>query len=275
MSSSDSHDDDNFDLPHSLNSPEHHSYTRWYHRYSKIRVTIFKNGLLQNGKAIFVEDDMDRFLQAATHMLGSDVPFKRIFNIDGGEIMSIDLILPNEVLFMSCGEDFIPPVPRFGKRNTIKTVRLDSQKKETKRKRKRSNASDAKKTIQVCEEPKSKVQKVDNASNGKVVNEKQQNKNDSTKKDEPKNSQQNNIIQQSSTPQKSDTSKKQKSDTIQPPVQNIPGQKILMPKQIPLPPLSSTQNIPPPLNQLFILPWLQNVGQEKTFNSQSNSGKQS
>ncbi|KAL9652800.1 hypothetical protein ABK040_010832 [Willaertia magna] len=72
------------------------------------RVTIYRNGTNTNGHVIFCSKfSLSYFLKRASFLFGETINFKRVFNTSGGEIHDVKLILPNEILFLSEGEDFI------------------------------------------------------------------------------------------------------------------------------------------------------------------------
>ncbi|XP_017752693.1 PREDICTED: BTB/POZ domain-containing protein KCTD9 isoform X3 [Eufriesea mexicana] len=72
------------------------------------RVTLFVNGNnILNGKVVFnLSNSLDELLIAASSKF--NITVKRIFNAQGGEIDDINLIRDDDVLYVSCGEDFIP-----------------------------------------------------------------------------------------------------------------------------------------------------------------------
>ncbi|EFA83034.1 BTB/POZ domain-containing protein [Heterostelium album PN500] len=74
---------------------------------SRKRVTVFPNGKRLGGKAISIPKKWSEFLKIVSKKLL--IPVTRIYNEDGGEIDEIDLLVPKEVLFASCGESFIKP----------------------------------------------------------------------------------------------------------------------------------------------------------------------
>eukprot|EP01133_Synstelium_polycarpum_P011992 gene11992-14008_t len=71
------------------------------------RVTVFQNGKKVGGKAISIPKKWNEFLKIVSKKLS--IPVSRIYNEDGGEIDEIELIVPKEVLYASCGESFIHP----------------------------------------------------------------------------------------------------------------------------------------------------------------------
>ncbi|XP_031772901.1 BTB/POZ domain-containing protein KCTD9 isoform X2 [Apis florea] len=70
------------------------------------RITLFVNGTnISNGKVFMVTNSLDELLTAASTKF--NIVAKRIFNIQGGEIDDINLVRDDDVLYVSCGEDFI------------------------------------------------------------------------------------------------------------------------------------------------------------------------
>ncbi|KAF2074673.1 hypothetical protein CYY_004023 [Polysphondylium violaceum] len=74
---------------------------------SRKRVTVFQNGKKIGGKAISIPKKWNEFLKIVSKKL--NLPVSRIFNEDGGEIDEIEAIVPREILYASCGENFINP----------------------------------------------------------------------------------------------------------------------------------------------------------------------
>ncbi|EGC34912.1 hypothetical protein DICPUDRAFT_98057 [Dictyostelium purpureum] len=72
---------------------------------SRKRVTVFQNGKRIGGKAISIPKKWPEFLKIISKKL--NIPVSRIFNEDGGEIDEIEAIVPKEILYASCGENFI------------------------------------------------------------------------------------------------------------------------------------------------------------------------
>ncbi|XP_017887154.1 BTB/POZ domain-containing protein KCTD9 isoform X1 [Ceratina calcarata] len=71
------------------------------------RVTLFVNGTnVSNGKVFMVPKSIDELLTAASSKF--NITAKRLFNAQGGEIDDINLVRDDDVLYVSCGEDFIP-----------------------------------------------------------------------------------------------------------------------------------------------------------------------
>ncbi|XP_071871323.1 BTB/POZ domain-containing protein KCTD9 isoform X1 [Bombus fervidus] len=71
------------------------------------RVTLFVNGTdVSNGKVFIVNSSLDELLTAAGSKF--NITAKRIFNVQGGEIDDINIVRDDDVLYVSCGEDFIP-----------------------------------------------------------------------------------------------------------------------------------------------------------------------
>eukprot|EP01027_Heterolobosea_sp_BB2_P002875 GEZU01004314.1.p1 GENE.GEZU01004314.1~~GEZU01004314.1.p1 ORF type:complete len:306 (-),score=56.02 GEZU01004314.1:8-883(-) len=78
-----------------------------------MRVNIFRNtGRKEHGKAVVVPSTFAEFLQRCSQKLGfmPEQPALRVFTEKGGEIEEIDEILDDDVLFISCGEEFVPPI---------------------------------------------------------------------------------------------------------------------------------------------------------------------
>ncbi len=73
----------------------------------KKRVTVFVNGRRVNGKAIYVPKKWNEFVKSAGRKLGINAT--RIFNEEGGEMDELELIGNKDVLFISSGDNFIPP----------------------------------------------------------------------------------------------------------------------------------------------------------------------
>ncbi|XP_012281332.1 BTB/POZ domain-containing protein KCTD9 [Orussus abietinus] len=69
------------------------------------RVILFLNGTDVNGKVFMVTHSIEDLLVAAS--LKFNVSAKRIFTPQGGEIDDVELIRDDDVLYVSCGEDFI------------------------------------------------------------------------------------------------------------------------------------------------------------------------
>ncbi|XP_006611355.1 BTB/POZ domain-containing protein KCTD9 isoform X2 [Apis dorsata] len=70
------------------------------------RITLFVNGTnISNGKVFMVTNSLDELLTAASTKF--NIVAKRIFNVQGGEIDDINLVRDDDVLYVSCGEDFI------------------------------------------------------------------------------------------------------------------------------------------------------------------------
>ncbi|CAL7938689.1 unnamed protein product [Xylocopa violacea] len=71
------------------------------------RVTLFVNGNnVSNGKVFMVNNSLDELLTAASSKF--NITIRRIFNAQGGEIDDVNLLRDDDVLYVSCGEDFIP-----------------------------------------------------------------------------------------------------------------------------------------------------------------------
>ncbi|GAM27621.1 hypothetical protein SAMD00019534_107970 [Acytostelium subglobosum LB1] len=74
---------------------------------SRKRVTVFQNGKKTGGKAVSIPKKWGEFLKLVSKKLL--LPVTRIFNEDGGEIDDVELLVPKEILYASCGEAFITP----------------------------------------------------------------------------------------------------------------------------------------------------------------------
>ena len=70
-------------------------------------MTVFVNGRRVNGKVIYVPKKWSEFLKVAGRRVSINVV--RVFNEDGGELDELDLICNKDVLFVSSGDNFIPP----------------------------------------------------------------------------------------------------------------------------------------------------------------------
>jgi uncharacterized protein YjbI with pentapeptide repeats len=76
----------------------------------KKRVTLYLNGTTwrqTTGRVILVPKKFVELLQLATQKLTLRTPATRLFNRHGGEVDEIELIQNDDVLFVSCGEDFL------------------------------------------------------------------------------------------------------------------------------------------------------------------------
>ncbi|XP_057340893.1 BTB/POZ domain-containing protein KCTD9 [Microplitis mediator] len=69
------------------------------------RVILFKNGTDVNGKVFMVTHSVRELLQAASTKF--NITAKRIFTPQGGEVDDIKLIRDDDILYVSCGEEFI------------------------------------------------------------------------------------------------------------------------------------------------------------------------
>ncbi|CAK9811551.1 BTB/POZ domain-containing protein KCTD9 [Anthophora plagiata] len=69
------------------------------------RVILFVNGSDVNGKVFMVTYSINELLTAASSKF--NITAKRLFTPQGGEIDDIKLIRDDDVLYVSCGEDFI------------------------------------------------------------------------------------------------------------------------------------------------------------------------
>ncbi|KAG8035924.1 hypothetical protein G9C98_003050 [Cotesia typhae] len=70
------------------------------------RVILFKNGTDVNGKVFMVTHSVDEILKAASKKF--NISASRIFTPQGGEVDDVKLIRDDDVLYVSCGEEFIP-----------------------------------------------------------------------------------------------------------------------------------------------------------------------
>jgi hypothetical protein len=73
----------------------------------KKRVTVFVNGKRVGGRVIYVPKKWPEFLKVAGRKFG--VNATRVFNEEGGELDELELISNKDVLFLSAGENFLPP----------------------------------------------------------------------------------------------------------------------------------------------------------------------
>lgn len=76
---------------------------------SKTRVTVHVNGRLKGGMALMVPDSLAEFFERARQKLQFEGKFARVFTRSGGEITNIDEMCPDDMLWMSTGEDFLTP----------------------------------------------------------------------------------------------------------------------------------------------------------------------
>lgn len=85
-------------------------------RVKRNRVNVFRNGERNSGRVMFVssEQQLEDFLTLASSLFFSkeerdnNMQFHRIFNIYGGEIAQCESILPDDTIYLSQGEEFIP-----------------------------------------------------------------------------------------------------------------------------------------------------------------------
>lgn len=79
-------------------------------------VVVNINGEFGNGKKMYLEDDwsLPEFLNAASQRLGISTTAERIFSADGETINDCMMLEDNEILFLSMGEEFIPPFDDSG-----------------------------------------------------------------------------------------------------------------------------------------------------------------
>ena len=72
----------------------------------RIRVTVYRNGSISDGKAVVIDptDDLELFKHKIVAKLAMQV--KRIFTSNGGEIDALDELCANDVLYASSGEDY-------------------------------------------------------------------------------------------------------------------------------------------------------------------------
>lgn len=75
----------------------------------KRRVTVYINGSAREGKALMLPDDMDQFFKIAKDKLNFKGVFRRVFARSGGQIDSLDEMCPDDVLWLSAGEEFQTP----------------------------------------------------------------------------------------------------------------------------------------------------------------------
>ncbi|XP_034939137.1 BTB/POZ domain-containing protein KCTD9 [Chelonus insularis] len=69
------------------------------------RVILFKNGTEVNGKVLMVTHSIEELLKAASTKF--NITAKRVFTPQGGEVDDIKLIRDDDILYVSCGEEFI------------------------------------------------------------------------------------------------------------------------------------------------------------------------
>jgi uncharacterized protein YjbI with pentapeptide repeats len=72
----------------------------------KKRVSVFANGVSGGGHVLLVPKKLSELLLQATQKLSLSSCATRVFNRHGGEIDDVRLLQNDEVLFVSCGEDF-------------------------------------------------------------------------------------------------------------------------------------------------------------------------
>mmetsp|Transcript_20901 Transcript_20901/g.30092 ORF Transcript_20901/g.30092 Transcript_20901/m.30092 type:complete len:833 (+) Transcript_20901:317-2815(+) len=74
-------------------------------------VKIYLNGEFESGKDLHIESDwtLRDFLNACAQRLGTSMSLKRVFNADGNDLDDCMMIEDNDILFLSNGDDFIPP----------------------------------------------------------------------------------------------------------------------------------------------------------------------
>lgn len=76
---------------------------------AKLRVTVHVNGKLKGGMALVLPDTLDEFFEQAKSKLNFGDSFSRVFTRSGGEITCIDEMCPDDMLWLSAGEDFTTP----------------------------------------------------------------------------------------------------------------------------------------------------------------------
>lgn len=76
---------------------------------AKLRVTVHVNGRLKGGMALVLPDTLDQFFEQAKSKLNFGDSFQRVFTRSGGEITCIDEMCPDDMLWLSSGEDFTTP----------------------------------------------------------------------------------------------------------------------------------------------------------------------
>lgn len=76
---------------------------------AKLRVTVHINGKLKGGMALVLPDSLDQFFEQAKSKLNFVDSFSRVFTRSGGEITCIDEMCPDDMLWLSAGEDFTTP----------------------------------------------------------------------------------------------------------------------------------------------------------------------
>lgn len=75
----------------------------------KIRVTIHVNGRIGGGKALMLPQTMEEFFQLAETKLLTEGSLSRVFTRCGAEISALDEMCQDDMLWLSCGEDFMTP----------------------------------------------------------------------------------------------------------------------------------------------------------------------
>lgn len=75
----------------------------------KTRVTIHANGRIGGGKALMLPQTMEEFFQLAETKLLTESPLSRVFTRCGAEIAALDEMCQDDMLWLSCGEDFMTP----------------------------------------------------------------------------------------------------------------------------------------------------------------------
>ena len=81
------------------------------HSQAKKQVNVNPNGDFDRGKTMYVEDTwtLEEFLTAASQRLEFPTTAQRLFSADGVEIDDCMMLEDNDILFLSTGEEFIPP----------------------------------------------------------------------------------------------------------------------------------------------------------------------
>lgn len=75
----------------------------------KMRVTVHINGKLKGGMALILPNTLSQFFEMAQTKFNYDGNFTRVFTRSGGEITSLDEMCPDDMLWLSPGEDFTTP----------------------------------------------------------------------------------------------------------------------------------------------------------------------
>lgn len=76
---------------------------------AKLRVTVHVNGRLKGGMALMLPASLETFFEMGKSKLNFDATFNRVFTRSGGEITCLDEMCPDDMLWLSKGDDFLTP----------------------------------------------------------------------------------------------------------------------------------------------------------------------